>query len=89
MKTVRIEYHITASIHVGEGVDEGPPPENAALYTEEITVKRVAQLNGFFAANEAGDIYATTKAHAVALLAGVAHVLPEKLAYGIRNKVSR
>jgi hypothetical protein len=86
MKNVRIELHITAFVHVGEGVDEGLPPEGVPFHSEEIVMKRVAPLNdSFLTASESGNLYATVKANTVSVLASVASVLPEKLGHAARK----
>lgn len=86
MKNVRIEIVVTAFVHVGEHIGEEPPPFGTDAHCEEIEVRRVAPLNdSFMSANEAGNIYATVKANAVSVIAGVASVLPEKLAHAARK----
>jgi len=86
MKNIRIEIQVTAFVHVGEGVDEGLPLPGIPFHCEEITVKRVAPLNdSLTASNESGNLYATVKANAVSLIAGMAGVLPEKLGHAARK----
>jgi len=86
MKNVRIEIIVTAFVHVGEGITEALPPEGVPLHVEEFEMRRVVSLNDSFTApNESGNLYATVKAGAVSMLAGMAGVLPEKLGHAARK----
>lgn len=79
MKHVRIELHITAFVHVGEGLTEGLPPEGVPFHREDFTMTRTAIIG------ENDHIPANTKAHAISMLAGMSSVLPDKLAHGART----
>lgn len=79
MKQIRIEIHITAFVHIGDDLTEGLPPQGVPFHREEFTMTRTALLD------EGAHRAAVTKAHAVSMLAGMAGVLPDKLAHGARS----
>ena len=86
MKNIRIEIVLTAFVHVGEDITEALPPEGVPLHVEEFEMRRVVPLNDSFTApSESGNLYATVKAGAVSMLAGMAGVLPEKLGHAARK----
>lgn len=84
MKNVRIEIHVTAFVHIGEGVTEGLPPYGVPVHREDFEMKRVVSLSDSATLTESANQHATVKAQAVSMLAGMAGVLPEKLAHGSR-----
>jgi hypothetical protein len=92
VKTVRIELRITAIVHIGDDLTEAMPPETVVGVSDAMELRRVLPLpanvplsHGFVCA----DVYGTTKAHTVSMLAAIAGVLPEKIAHAARESVRR
>lgn len=79
MKHVRIEIHLTAFVHVGENLSEGAAPIGLPFHKEEFSMTRTAIVG------ENDHVAANAKAHAVSMLAGMASVLPDKIAHGART----
>lgn len=85
MKTIRLEIHVTAFVHVGEGLTSAIPPKGVPVRMEGMEIRRVVTLGYTRAvAPSAQNIYVLTKEHTQSVLAGINAVLPEKLAHAAR-----
>lgn len=79
MKHVRIEFHVTAFVHVAHDLTEAGSPVGVPFHREEFTMTRTTPLL------EGDNQAAVTKAHALSMMAGMTGVLPDKLSHGARG----